>query len=227
MRLLHSSFRVEPACPIRLVSALRFPERQSYLPNHRPDGGGRCPPLGGSSREPVAEGAVHVAQAEPLQRLRMRDAPALHEPDHLRAVPRSLVVEADHSAQQLAVLDRHVERRRQLAHRRRFGAGPSPEVGAPLRSSSTACRKLTPSARITQSITLPPAAHAPMQCHSFFAGEITRLGSRSSWNGQSPIMSLTGLACDDRSPWLTAQASGRPGSKPLGQRRHPGVSALG
>ncbi len=49
----------------------------------------------------------------------------------------------------------------------RFGAGPSLEVRAPLRSSSTAWRKLTPSARITQSITLPPAAHAPMQCHRF------------------------------------------------------------
>lgn len=59
----------------------------------------------------------------------------------------------------------------------------------PSRSSSTACRKLTPSARITQSITDPPAEHAPKQCHRFFFDETTRLGSWSSWNGHNPMRS--------------------------------------
>ena len=57
------------------------------------------------------------------------------------------------------------------------------------RSNSTAWRKLTPSARITQSITVPPALHAPRQCHRFFSGVITSDGLRSSWNGHSPIRS--------------------------------------
>jgi len=73
----------------------------------------------------------------------------------------------------------------------RFGPAPAGETaGLPSRSSSTACRKLTPSTRITQSITDPPVEHAPMQCHRFFAGVTTKLGSESSWNGQHPTRSL-------------------------------------
>ena len=40
-----------------------------------------------------------------------------------------------------------------------------------------------PSARITQSIAVPPALHAPRQCQRFFAGVMTSDGLRSSWNG--------------------------------------------
>src|SRR5437763_1466762 len=53
------------------------------------------------------------------------------------------------------------------------GAAPP---GSAVRSSSTACRKLSPSRRITQSITEPPAWHAPRQCQRFFAGVITSEG---------------------------------------------------
>ena len=62
---------------------------------------------------------------------------------------------------------------------------------APLsaRSRSTASRKGMPSNRITQSITDPPAWHAPRQCHRFAFGLITSDGVLSSWNGQQPIRS--------------------------------------
>ncbi len=72
----------------------------------------------------------------------------------------------------------------------RAGAGPdSGRPACPARRSSTAWRKLTPSERITQSSTEPPAWHAPRQCHRFLAGLTTSDGSRSSWNGQRPTRS--------------------------------------
>src|SRR5277367_1920527 len=42
---------------------------------------------------------------------------------------------------------------------------------------------------MTQSITVPPAWHAPRQCHRFLAGVITSDGVLSSWKGQQPIRS--------------------------------------
>jgi cellulase/cellobiase CelA1 len=56
-------------------------------------------------------------------------------------------------------------------------------------SSSAAWRKETPSALITQSITVPPAWHAPRQCQRFFAGVTTSDGVLSSWKQQRPIRS--------------------------------------
>ena len=73
------------------------------------------------------------------------------------------------------------------------------------RRSSTACRKLVLSTRITQSITLPPIWQAPRQCQRFVAGVIDKLGSRSSWKGQSPrrfdpcLFSVIPLAVTSRS----------------------------
>jgi len=54
------------------------------------------------------------------------------------------------------------------------------------RSNSTAWRKLTPLARITQSMAVPPTLQAPRQCHRFFAGVMTSDGVRSSWKGHLP-----------------------------------------
>ena len=74
-------------------------------------------------------------------------------------------------------------RRREASFRTvdRFGPAPAAEMaGMPSRSSSTACRNDTPSARITQSITDQPAWHAPRQCHKFFSGLITSDGVESS-----------------------------------------------
>ena len=64
------------------------------------------------------------------------------------------------------------------------GAGPA----APLsrRRMSTACRKLTFSYAMMKAITSPPLLHSPKQCHRFFAGVMTKEGSRSSWKGQHP-----------------------------------------
>ena len=64
------------------------------------------------------------------------------------------------------------------------GAGPA----APLsrRRMSTAWRKLTFSYAMMNAITSPPLLHSPKQCHRFFAGVITKDGSRSSWKGQHP-----------------------------------------
>ena len=59
------------------------------------------------------------------------------------------------------------------------------ESGASLRRSSTACRKLTPSAFMTKSMTLPPAPQ-PRQWKTFFFGLTTKLGVLSSWKGQRP-----------------------------------------
>jgi hypothetical protein len=57
------------------------------------------------------------------------------------------------------------------------GRGPERGRRLPERSSSTAWRKLTPWVRITQSMTDPPAWHAPRQCHRFLAGLTTSEGS--------------------------------------------------
>src|SRR5271156_2411035 len=74
-----------------------------------------------------------------------------------------------------------------------FGGGPG-SLAAKGRcscfSSSKAWRKLTPSARITQSNTLPPSPHSPLQCHTFCTGSMHKLGFRSSWNGHNPMSSL-------------------------------------
>jgi len=61
--------------------------------------------------------------------------------------------------------------------------------GASFCNSSTACRNETFCQRITQSITDPPAWHAPKQCHRFDFGLITNDGVRSSWNGHRPTRS--------------------------------------
>ena len=66
------------------------------------------------------------------------------------------------------------------------GREPAANVGL-ARSNSTACRNDTPFIRITQSITVPPAWHAPRQCHRFVAGVTASDGVLSSWNGQCPI----------------------------------------
>jgi hypothetical protein len=55
----------------------------------------------------------------------------------------------------------------------------SPSGGRSDCRSSAAWRNETPSVRITQSITEPPASQAPRQCQRFLAGVITRLGSWS------------------------------------------------
>jgi len=67
-------------------------------------------------------------------------------------------------------------------------AAKMPSAGESSRSSSTACRKDTPCARITQSMTLPPAWQAPRQCHTFLPGDTSKLGVWSS-NGHRPSRS--------------------------------------
>jgi len=62
-----------------------------------------------------------------------------------------------------------------------------------LRNNSTACRKLTPSSFITQSIG-PPAAPQPKQWNRFLPGLTTSEGVASSWNGHRATQSLPCLA---------------------------------
>jgi hypothetical protein len=60
------------------------------------------------------------------------------------------------------------------------GAGSPESSGLSALRISTACRKLTPSAAITQSTTEPPLPQAPRQFQRFFFGEMTNDGSLSS-----------------------------------------------
>jgi hypothetical protein len=57
---------------------------------------------------------------------------------------------------------------------------PAAKEGKSARSFSTACRKLTPSSRIIQSITLPPVWQAPRQWQRFFSGAMTSEGALSA-----------------------------------------------
>ena len=109
--------------------------------------------------------------------------------DRLRARLQRLVIEVEHLAHERRIVDRFcvLRLRRQRGERDRRRAARRCPPPSRTRSSSTACRKLTRSVRITQSIALPPAWHAPRQCQSCFARRHHQLGPWSSWKGHRPI----------------------------------------
>ena len=84
----------------------------------------------------------------------------------------------------------------------------------PQRSTSTAWRKLTPWAFITQSITDPPTWQAPRQCHRPLEGVTTSEGVSSSWNGQRPTRSLP-LASSTTPERVTSSARSTSAFQPL------------
>jgi hypothetical protein len=77
-----------------------------------------------AGRQPVAEGAVGEADAEPLQRLGLADAAAFQVAQRLRRRGQRLGVEGDHLGQQLGVARLHRHRRGQPRHRRAFRPRP-------------------------------------------------------------------------------------------------------
>ena len=153
------------------------------------------------AQRPIREARVGSGRSSPPTSSR-----ALQVLHRLRRLRTTSAVEVHHAQHQTP------GRPRLRRHRRRAASAPcsfSP-TGSARRRREVAfqqlhrMRKLTPSARITHSITSPPSPHAPMQCHTFFAGSMIRHGLRSSWNGHLPISSLPAA------PQLDAPRLGQP-----------------
>lgn len=153
-------------------------------------------------RQPVTQGPVRIPDLERRDGLRVRQLPAFQERHRilrLRGVQQGLLVEPTTCPSSSASsASRRASGSSFAAVDRRTGPPPSRNgeaaartrsAAASVRSNSTACRKLTPWARITQSTTLPQAWQAPRQCHKFFPGETTSDGPASSWNGHRPTRS--------------------------------------
>jgi len=117
----------------------------------------RGPGLAIARGEPVAERAVGEAQLEVLDELRRAQPAPLEVAERLGARRQRRMVVRHHLLEHLVVGRVARDRRRQPRHRRALHVARGRDGGhGSVRSTSTACRKLSPSACITQSITEPP-----------------------------------------------------------------------